>query len=61
MVTASHNPICDNGMKIIDPDGGMLDTHWEDVRKQIFFFFFLCSHSSRGWQKYIFLSRVILN
>ncbi len=32
MVTASHNPIEDNGMKMIDPDGGMLAPAWERVR-----------------------------
>lgn len=29
MITASHNPIEDNGVKIIDPMGGMLDATWE--------------------------------
>ncbi len=29
MVTASHNPEHDNGIKLIDPDGGMLDQSWE--------------------------------
>ncbi|CAD6191331.1 unnamed protein product [Caenorhabditis auriculariae] len=29
MITASHNPACDNGVKIVDPDGGMLATVWE--------------------------------
>lgn len=29
MVTASHNPEDDNGVKLIDPDGGMLDFGWE--------------------------------
>jgi phosphoacetylglucosamine mutase len=28
-VTASHNPIEDNGMKLIDTDGGMLARKWE--------------------------------
>lgn len=30
-VTASHNPIEDNGVKMIDPDGGMLARAWEQV------------------------------
>uniref|UniRef100_A0A146LS24 Putative phosphoacetylglucosamine mutase 1 n=1 Tax=Lygus hesperus TaxID=30085 RepID=A0A146LS24_LYGHE len=30
MITASHNPECDNGVKIIEPDGGMLDMEWEE-------------------------------
>eukprot|EP00897_Mesotaenium_endlicherianum_P002918 jgi/Mesen1/2654/ME000167S01806 len=30
MVTASHNPVCDNGVKIADPSGGMLAVAWED-------------------------------
>nr|CAH8870396.1 unnamed protein product [Trichobilharzia regenti] len=31
MITASHNPPCDNGIKLVDPDGGMLDTEWEPI------------------------------
>ncbi|KAK6110775.1 Phosphoglucomutase/phosphomannomutase alpha/beta/alpha domain I family protein [Brugia pahangi] len=30
MITASHNPMEDNGVKIIDPMGGMLDAAWEN-------------------------------
>jgi hypothetical protein len=33
MVTASHNPIQDNGAKIVDADGGMLDMKWCVPRK----------------------------
>mmetsp|Transcript_1580 Transcript_1580/g.2037 ORF Transcript_1580/g.2037 Transcript_1580/m.2037 type:complete len:576 (-) Transcript_1580:274-2001(-) len=29
MVTASHNQVADNGIKLVDPDGGMLDPTWE--------------------------------
>jgi phosphoacetylglucosamine mutase len=29
MVTASHNPSCDNGVKIVDYNGGMLTQSWE--------------------------------
>lgn len=29
MITASHNPECDNGVKLVDPDGSMLDAAWE--------------------------------
>uniref|UniRef100_A0A7S2WU77 Phosphoacetylglucosamine mutase n=1 Tax=Mucochytrium quahogii TaxID=96639 RepID=A0A7S2WU77_9STRA len=29
MVTASHNPVQDNGIKLVDPDGGMLSQSWE--------------------------------
>ncbi len=29
MITASHNPEEDNGIKIVDFDGGMLDQSWE--------------------------------
>jgi len=31
MVTASHNAECDNGIKLIDTDGGMLDQRWEPM------------------------------
>lgn len=29
MITASHNPAPDNGLKIVDPDGGMYSMAWE--------------------------------
>ncbi|XP_057763266.1 phosphoacetylglucosamine mutase [Arachis stenosperma] len=29
MITASHNKVSDNGVKIADPNGGMLSQHWE--------------------------------
>jgi phosphoacetylglucosamine mutase len=31
MITASHNPKEDNGVKIVDPDGGMLTQSWENT------------------------------
>jgi len=31
MVTASHNKEVDNGIKMADPDGGMLASHWEPL------------------------------
>lgn len=37
MVTASHNPMVDNGVKVIDPDGGMLAREWEGVFLYIFY------------------------
>jgi phosphoacetylglucosamine mutase len=29
VITASHNPVRDNGVKIVDADGGMLSQDWE--------------------------------
>ena len=29
MITASHNPEHDNGVKLVDPHGEMLDQAWE--------------------------------
>ena len=40
MVTASHNPEADNGIKIVDPDGGMMSMDWEKVFHEIWL---LCS------------------
>ncbi|GAU92282.1 hypothetical protein RvY_04382 [Ramazzottius varieornatus] len=31
MITASHNPIDDNGIKLIDPNGEMLEVSWESA------------------------------
>ena len=35
MITASHNPPQDNGIKIIDCDGGMLTPTWEPLAEEI--------------------------
>lgn len=35
MVTASHNTAEDNGVKIIERDGGMLSRDWEDLAEMI--------------------------
>ena len=29
VVTASHNPVADNGVKLVDPSGYMLEQAWE--------------------------------
>ena len=31
MITASHNPMQDNGVKIIDKDGSMVQMSWESI------------------------------
>eukprot|EP00478_Filoreta_tenera_P000175 GABV01000175.1.p1 GENE.GABV01000175.1~~GABV01000175.1.p1 ORF type:complete len:493 (-),score=114.96 GABV01000175.1:23-1501(-) len=35
MITASHNPELDNGVKIVDPDGGMLAPEWETIASDL--------------------------
>ncbi|KFK26037.1 hypothetical protein AALP_AA8G195100 [Arabis alpina] len=35
MITASHNQISDNGIKVSDPSGGMLSQEWEPFADQI--------------------------
>lgn len=35
MVTASHNPECDNGVKIVDADGGMMAQSWEPYAEEL--------------------------
>lgn len=35
MITASHNPQDDNGVKLIDPHGEMLDSSWEGLATEL--------------------------
>ena len=35
MITASHNPAPDNGVKLVDPAGEMLEHKWEALATQI--------------------------
>lgn len=35
MITASHNPQNDNGVKLIDPQGEMLDSSWEGLATEL--------------------------
>ncbi|ETN86678.1 phosphoglucomutase/phosphomannomutase, alpha/beta/alpha domain I [Necator americanus] len=35
MITASHNPACDNGVKIVDPKGEMLASDWEKYASEL--------------------------
>lgn len=35
MITASHNKVTDNGVKIADPSGGMLSQDWEPFADQL--------------------------
>lgn len=35
MVTASHNPEQDNGVKLIDPRGEMLESTWEHYANKL--------------------------
>jgi len=35
MITASHNPACDNGVKLVDPEGEMLEASWEQLATRL--------------------------
>jgi phosphoacetylglucosamine mutase len=35
MITASHNPEEDNGVKLVDPKGEMLAESWEDLATKV--------------------------
>lgn len=35
MITASHNPEADNGVKLVDPSGEMLETSWEAIATKL--------------------------
>jgi phosphoacetylglucosamine mutase len=35
MITASHNPECDNGVKLVDPAGEMLELAWEELATKL--------------------------
>ena len=35
VITASHNKVTDNGVKIVDPTGGMLSQEWEPFADQL--------------------------
>jgi len=35
MITASHNPYYDNGVKIVEPDGSILVHRWEEMMEHL--------------------------
>lgn len=53
MITASHNPVHENGVKLVDPSGGMLAVSWESYSDllanapDVDGFIQVCSHCPR--------------
>ena len=35
VITASHNPVEDNGVKLVDPRGEMLSSEWEGLATEL--------------------------
>ncbi|KAI0567390.1 Phosphoglucomutase/phosphomannomutase alpha/beta/alpha domain I [Gracilaria domingensis] len=57
MVTASHNPPADNGLKLVEPDGSMLDPEWEQLATE----FVNASHQpARTLQKFVSVGDVAI-
>ena len=54
MITASHNPEEDNGVKLVDPMGEMLKESWEQYATQLAnarSIYGLLTHVSNSWNK----------
>ncbi|CCE65599.1 hypothetical protein TPHA_0M00210 [Tetrapisispora phaffii CBS 4417] len=52
MITASHNQPCDNGVKIVEPDGSMLDQSWEPFATELANKASFC-HSTQEFKLYL--------
>ncbi|CAN8068790.1 unnamed protein product [Agarophyton chilense] len=57
MVTASHNPPDDNGLKLVEPDGSMLNPDWEQLATE---FVNASHHPTRTLQNFVSVDDVAI-
>lgn len=56
MITASHNDEPDNGVKLVDPHGEMLEASWEGIATKLANVKWVTQLSSKQIQLIIFMS-----